>query len=88
MSQTTWYDRFRKIDGATRDLAKQSSDVVGSLPQDRRCHPRAVEKGASVVLMPVSSRKQLFELSDDLATKVTIVFYNDAREALKKAIAE
>ena len=48
----------------------------------------AVEKGASVVLMPVSSRKQLFELSDDLATKVTIVFYNDAREALIKAIAE
>jgi hypothetical protein len=30
----------------------------------------------------------LFELSDDLATKVTIVFYNDAREALIKAIAE
>jgi ATP-dependent Lon protease len=48
----------------------------------------AVEKGASVVLMPVSSRKQLFELSDDLATKVTIVFYNDAREALIKAIAD
>jgi ATP-dependent Lon protease len=48
----------------------------------------AVEKGASVVLMPVSSRKQLFEISDDLATKVTIVFYNDAREALIKAIAD
>jgi ATP-dependent Lon protease len=49
---------------------------------------RAVEKGASVVLMPVSSRKQLFDLSDDLATKVTVVFYNDAREALIKAIAD
>lgn len=48
----------------------------------------AVEKGASVVLIPVSSRKQLFDLSDDLATKVTIVFYNDAREALIKAIAD
>jgi ATP-dependent Lon protease len=48
----------------------------------------AVEKGASVVLMPVSSRKQLFELSDDLATKVTVVFYSDAREALIKAIAD
>jgi ATP-dependent Lon protease len=48
----------------------------------------AVEKGASVVLMPVSSRKQLFGLSDDLATKVTVVFYNDAREALIKAIAD
>ena len=46
----------------------------------------AVEKGASVILMPVSSRKQLFDLSDDLATKVTIVYYNDAKEALIKAI--
>jgi len=46
----------------------------------------AVEKGASVILMPVSSRKQLIELSDDLATKVTVVYYNDAREALIKAI--
>ena len=34
----------------------------------------AVEKGASVVLMPVSSRKQLFDLSDDIATKVTVRF--------------
>jgi ATP-dependent Lon protease len=49
---------------------------------------RAVEKGASVVLMPVSARKQLFDLSDDLATKVTVVFYNDPREALIKAIAD
>lgn len=46
----------------------------------------AIEKGALVILMPVSSRKQLFDLSDDLATKVTIVYYNDAREALIKAI--
>jgi ATP-dependent Lon protease len=48
----------------------------------------AVEKGASMVLIPVSARKQLFDLSDDLATKVTVVFYNDAREALIKAIAD
>ena len=48
----------------------------------------AVEKGASVVLMLVSSRKQLFDLSDDIATKVTVVFYNDAREALIKAISD
>ena len=49
---------------------------------------RTVEKSESVVLMPVYARKQLFELSDDLATKVTVVFYNDFREALIKAIAD
>jgi ATP-dependent Lon protease len=39
----------------------------------------AVEKGASVVLLPVSSRKQLFDLSDEMATKVNVLFYGDAR---------
>jgi ATP-dependent Lon protease len=48
----------------------------------------SVEKGAAVVLMPVSARKQLFELSDDLATKVTVVFYSDVREALLKALTD
>lgn len=48
----------------------------------------AVEKGAQAVLMPVSSRKQLFDLSDDMATKVDIQFYADARDGLLKAIVE
>ncbi len=48
----------------------------------------AVEKGAQVVLMPVSSRRQLFDLSDDMATKVDIQFYQDARDALLKALVE
>lgn len=48
----------------------------------------AVEKGASILLMPISSRKQLFELSDDMATKVDIRFYTDTSEALIKALVE
>ena len=48
----------------------------------------AVEKGASTVLLPVSSRRQLNDLSDDMATKVDVVFYADARDALLKAVAE
>jgi ATP-dependent Lon protease len=48
----------------------------------------AVEKGASVVPMPVSARKQLFDLSDDKATRVNVLFYGEAREALLKAIAD
>ena len=38
--------------------------------------------------MPVSSRKQLFDLPDDLATKLTVVYYADARDALLKALIE
>jgi ATP-dependent Lon protease len=48
----------------------------------------AVEKGASILLVPVASRKQLFDLSDDMATKVNIQFYLDVREALIKALVE
>ena len=49
---------------------------------------RAVEKGASIVLMPVTARKQLFDLSDDMATKVNVLYYGDVREAFVKAIAD
>ena len=48
----------------------------------------AVEKGASILLMPVTSRKQLNDLSDEMATKVNIQFYSDTREALIKALVE
>lgn len=48
----------------------------------------AIEKGAATVLMPVSARKQLFDLSDDMATKVNIQFYSDFQDALLKAMAE
>ncbi len=48
----------------------------------------AVEKGASAMLMPVTCRRQLFDLSDDMATKVDIQFYSDARDALLKSISE
>jgi ATP-dependent Lon protease len=48
----------------------------------------AVEKGANTLLMPISSRRQLFDLPDDLATKVSIDFYADPRDAFLKALVE
>ncbi|WP_258240874.1 BREX system Lon protease-like protein BrxL [Pseudidiomarina homiensis] len=48
----------------------------------------AVEKGATALLMPVTARRQLYDLSDDMATKVDIQFYQDARDALLKALIE
>ena len=48
----------------------------------------AVEKGATAILMPVTSRKMLFDLSDEMATKVDIQFYLDARDALLKSLGE
>ncbi len=48
----------------------------------------AVEKGATALLMPVASRRQLYDLSDEMATKVDVQFYSDVRDALLKALME
>jgi ATP-dependent Lon protease len=48
----------------------------------------AIEKGATSLLIPVSARKELNNLSDDMATKIVVFYYNDIREALIKALAD
>ncbi len=71
--------------------------VVGALNLGGSVEPLAnavgiveasVEKGADTVLIPVSARKQLFELSDDMATRVNVQFYSDTPDALLKALLE
>jgi ATP-dependent Lon protease len=47
----------------------------------------AIEKGAASILMPIGSRRQLNDLPDDLAAKITVHYYLDARDALLKALA-
>lgn len=48
----------------------------------------AVDKGALTTLVPVSARKQMLELSDDMATKINVQFYSDPADALLKALVE
>ena len=48
----------------------------------------AVEKGATTLLLPVTARRQLNDLSDDMATKLAVVFYSDAKDALVKSLAD
>ena len=48
----------------------------------------AIEKEAAVLLAPVSLRRQLNDLSDDMAAKLTVVFYTDVQDALVKALME
>jgi ATP-dependent Lon protease len=61
---------------------------VEMLPNPVSIAELAVEKGAAALLMPISARKQLFELPDDMATKVSIEFYKDAADAFLKAIMD
>jgi ATP-dependent Lon protease len=46
----------------------------------------AMSKGAATVLMPVLARRALVDLSDDVATKVQVLFCADAADALRKAM--
>ena len=48
----------------------------------------ALEKGATTVLMPVSCRRALVDLSDEVATKIQVLFYADAPDALRKSLHE
>ena len=48
----------------------------------------AVEKGASLLLIPISARRQLNDLSDDMATKISVLYYADVKEALFKALGD
>ena len=48
----------------------------------------AAEKRAAALLLPISTRKQLNDLSDDTAAKLTILYYTDARDALIKALQD
>jgi ATP-dependent Lon protease len=48
----------------------------------------AVEKRAQTLLMPVSARRQLNDLPDELWTKISIEFYKDAADAVFKALIE
>ncbi|HEY5484775.1 MAG TPA: BREX system Lon protease-like protein BrxL [Propionibacteriaceae bacterium] len=61
---------------------------IDSVPNAVAAAELAAEKGAATLLAPISARRQLNELSDDIATKVSVLYYSDAREALVKALGE
>jgi ATP-dependent Lon protease len=70
--------------------------VVGELPQEGGemvKHPvdfigAVVEQGARGVLLPVSWRRAAAGISDEMATRLEIVFFADARDALGKALQD
>jgi ATP-dependent Lon protease len=68
-----------------------SASIGGSielLPNAVQIAELAVEKQAQTLLMPVSARRQLNDLPDDLWTKIGIEFYKDPSDAVFKALVE
>ncbi|RYD29402.1 MAG: BREX system Lon protease-like protein BrxL, partial [Verrucomicrobiaceae bacterium] len=61
---------------------------IENIPNPVALAELAHEKSATTILMPISTRKQLFQLSDDIATKLNIEFYKDPVDAVFKAFIE
>lgn len=61
---------------------------IEMIPNPTSLAELAIEKGATTLLMPISSRRQLFDLPDEMAIKISIEFYADLPDALFKAIIE
>ncbi len=61
---------------------------VELIPNAIRIAELAIDKQAQTLLMPVSARRQLNDLPDELWTKVSIEFYKDAADAVFKALVE
>jgi ATP-dependent Lon protease len=47
-----------------------------------------IEKRAQTTLMPISVRRQLNDLADDMWTKINNEFYRDGPDAVFKALEE
>ncbi len=48
----------------------------------------AVEKGATTLLIPISARRQLADLSVDMAAKLSVQSFVDAKDAPLKGLME
>jgi ATP-dependent Lon protease len=61
---------------------------IEMIPNAARIVELAIDKQAQALLMPVSCRRQLNDLPDDLWTKISIEFYKDTADAVFKALME
>lgn len=61
---------------------------IDLIPNAVRVAELAIDKQAQTLLMPVSARRQLNDLPDDLWTKISIEFYKDSPDAVFKSLME
>ena len=61
---------------------------IDLIPNAVRIAELAIDKQAQTLLMPVSARRQLNDLPDDLWTKISIEFYKDSPDAVFKSLME
>ena len=61
---------------------------IETVPNAVQIAELAVDKQAQTLLMPVSARRQLHDLPDDLWTKISIEFYRDVSDGVFKSLID
>ena len=61
---------------------------IETVPNAVQIAELAIDKQAQTLLMPVSARRQLQDLPDDLWTKISIEFYKDAPDGVFKSLVD
>ena len=61
---------------------------IEMIPNAVRIAELAIDKQAQTLLIPVSARRQLNDLPDDLWTKISIEFYKDSPDSVFKSLME
>ena len=78
----------RKTRGATVIAgALNLGGALERIPDPVAIAELAVDKQASALLLPISARRELMNLPDDIWTKVNIEFYGDPRDGVFKLLA-
>lgn len=78
----------KQLRGGLVIVGELAGDAVKPIQQPAELVETAVREGARAILMPVSCRRALLDVPDEVATNIEMLFYADASDALKKALQE
>jgi MarR family transcriptional regulator, organic hydroperoxide resistance regulator len=78
----------KRLRGGLVIVGELTGDAVKSVSQPTAFVDTAVREGARAILMPVSCRRALLEVSDEIATQIEMLFYANVSDALAKALQE
>ncbi len=78
----------KQLRGGLVIVGELAGDAVKPVQQPAEFVETAVREGARAILMPVSCRRAMVDVSDEIATKIEILFYANVSDALTKAFQE
>ncbi len=78
----------KQLRGGLVVVGEIAGDAIKAVKQPADFVETAVREGARAVLLPVSSRHAVADVSDEVATKIEMLFYANVADALGKAFQE